>query len=223
MGLFDIFSTKPAEDAAAAQIAGLNAGYNQASDLINSGLNKATTNFNNAASPFQQLYNTGLGGANAYADATGANGAAGYDRAVKNFRADPGYQFALDQGNENILRKQASTGQLASGNTNLDLLRYGQGLADQQYGGYVSRLAPFLGAAQGAAQGNASVLTGLGQLQNQDALTQGQLAYNTQAGIGNAHANADLAAYNASANALNAILGAGKLAAKMLGAGSVGL
>src|SRR5579872_4740530 len=131
MGLFDLFSTGPANDAAQAQIAGLNAGFNQANNIINTGLGNATTTFNNAASPFQSLFNLGLGGANAYADASGANGAAGYARALQNFQADPGYQFALNQGTDNVLRNQAATGQLGSGNTNIDLVNYGQGLANQ--------------------------------------------------------------------------------------------
>src|SRR5262245_21910186 len=127
MGIFDIFSNDAAEDAAAAQKQGLQAGYGQLSDLLGKGRDVATNYYGNAAATFQPFLAAGTGGTNAYADATGANGAEGQTRARANFQTDPGYQFRLDQGNENVLRNQARTGQLASGATNLDLLNYGQG------------------------------------------------------------------------------------------------
>lgn len=68
-GLFDIFSTGPAEDAANAKITGLNAGYGQASDLFGQGRNAITNYYGQAQQPYQaafaNLNGTGTGGYNA--------------------------------------------------------------------------------------------------------------------------------------------------------------
>lgn len=207
MGLFDLFSDKPAQDAAAAQKAGLNAGYTQASDSLGQGRDALTTNFTNALAPFTQNYGVASGGQNAYADATGANGATGYANAKANFQTNPGYQFQLQQGNENVLRNASRTGQLASGGTNLDLQKQGQGLADQSYQQYVANLQPFLGASNAAATGGAAVSTGLGTGLNNSFGSQANLGWQQQTGIGNANANADLAKYSTGANILGALMG----------------
>lgn len=49
------------------------------------------------------------------------------------FRADPGYQWAQDEGMRQIQRNSAAQGLLESGATQRDLQEYGQGLADQNY------------------------------------------------------------------------------------------
>lgn len=215
--MFDIFGTQDQEKAAADQKAGLSAGYGQASDLLNQGRQAATTQYGNATAAFAPFLQAGGAGTAAYADATGANGQAGQDRARTNFQTDPGYNFQVQQGDENILRNAARTGALNSGGTNIDLLNYGQGKAQEQYGNYINRLQPFLSLGNSAATGSAGVSTGLGNTLNNSYGTQGNVAYNTQTGIGNANANADLAGLTASANGINALMSGGKLAANLAG------
>lgn len=217
MALFDIFGTDAQDAAADAQKSGLEKGYTDLSTYFNKGRDVATTQFNNAAARFAPFLQEGTAGTQAYADATGANGAEGQARARANFQTDPGYQFQLDQGNENVLRNQAKTGQLASGATNIDLLNYGQGQAAQQWNNYVSRLLPFLTSGQSAASGSATVDTGLGNLLNDSYQTQGNAAYNTDTGIGNANANAQLARLGASANGIGGLMQLGKLGAQIMG------
>lgn len=97
----------------------------------------------------------------------------GQNNAVNRFRATPGYRYALDQGNENVLRNAAAQGTLAGGGTSADLLRLGQGMADQEYNTYLDRLKGLSG--QGFQAGQAQ--TG----------RQGTLAgISTQQGIGEA-------------------------------------
>lgn len=79
--------------------------------------------------------NTGL-----YADALGMNGAGGQNRARSAFRTDPGYQFQMDQGLDALDRRAASRGMLQSGNTNLDTLKFSQGLADQEWDDWLGRV-----------------------------------------------------------------------------------
>jgi hypothetical protein len=65
MGIFDLFSDQPAKDAAAAQIAGLNAGNTQATGNINQAIGALGTNYGAANTALQQNYgaaNTALTG-----------------------------------------------------------------------------------------------------------------------------------------------------------------
>lgn len=70
----------------------------------------------------------------------GLNGADGYARAEAAFRTGPGYQFALDQGLDAVARKGSAMGRLDSGNTDLDLMRYATGYADQAWGNWMNGL-----------------------------------------------------------------------------------
>lgn len=94
---------------------------------------------------------------NSYLDATGANGAAGNQRALSSFTAGPGYTWARDQGLDAIERTAASRGQLAGGNTTADLLKYSTGLANQTWGDYISRMQPGLGLYSTGLGGQAGV------------------------------------------------------------------
>lgn len=217
MGLFDVFGTGAQDAAADAQKSGLEKGYTDLSAYLGKGRDVATQNYGNAVSTFAPFLAAGNAGTQAYADATGANGAEGQARAKANFQVDPGYNFRIDQGSENVLRNQGKTGQLASGATNLDLLNYGQGQASGEWNNYVSRLLPFLNSGQAAAAGTAGVQTGLGNLLNESYGNQGNAAYNTDTGIGNANANAQLARLNASANGIGALMKVGDMAAKIAG------
>ena len=86
---------------------------------------------------------------------------ANYQKRLRDLVADPGalassplYQFALDQGMENINRRAAARGQRNSGNVLGELMRFGTGLAGQQYfnqADLLSRLA--MGASSPAAAG----------------------------------------------------------------------
>lgn len=189
-------------------------GYGQASDLYGQGRNALSTNYAAALKPFQTIFDSSTGGSNAYGDATGANGPEGYARAISNFSKTPGYQFALDQGLQAIDRGAASRGMTTSGNTLTAEQNYGTGLADQTYQNYVKNLQPYLGQQTAAAGGIATVDTGLGSGLNTSFGNQGNLAYNTQAGIGTAQAASDIAAQNASNSFLGGVL---NLGTKLLG------
>jgi hypothetical protein len=206
------------QDAAAAQQAGLTQGYNQASDQYGQGRAAINTNYAAALQPFTALSGSATQGANAYGDATGANGPAGNARATSNFQANPGYQFQLGQGLQAIDRGAASRGMLTSGNTLNAEQQYGTGLANQSYQQYTQNLQPYLGQQTSAAAGVAGVNMGQGNALNTSYGNQGNLAYNTQAGIGNAQAAADTAGQNASNSFLGGVL---NLGTKLLGYGGM--
>jgi hypothetical protein len=132
---------------------------------------------------------------------------------MSSFRADPGYGFSMDQGLQALQRTHAASGNLASGNADADTLKFSQGLADQSYGNYVSRLQPYFAAEGGAATGAAGVATGQGRDLNQNFMGQGTAANANFTGQGASNAAATMNNYNVGQNQLNAITGVAKLAA----------
>lgn len=67
------------------------------------------------------------------------------------FTQSPDYQFAQQQGLQAMDRSAASRGSLFSGGHSADLLKFGQGLASQNYNTYYNRLASLAGVGQTAA------------------------------------------------------------------------
>jgi hypothetical protein len=115
----------------------------------------------------------------------------------------PGYQFTLDQGNQQVLRNQAAVGNLGTGATQVALANYGQNLAQNTYNGYMSNLANLINvgipattqiAANQANQGGyLANLTQLGGQAN-NAAAQGEAN-----AIGQADNNQAATSYNAAA------------------------
>jgi hypothetical protein len=190
MGFFqDLFGTGgDASKAAQQKAAGLQAGFTQASDYYGQGRGAITDYFGKATDTLTPGYNLGVSGAGAYGDITGANGVPGQDRARALFMTDPGYEFARDEALKATQRASGTGGFQNSGNVATALEDRASGLAQQQYGNYVSRLAPFLGYSLGTGGQLAGVQTGEGTALNASLGNQGNLAFNTQAGIGDATA-----------------------------------
>lgn len=217
MGLFsDLFSSKPAEDAAQAKIAGLNSGLTSANTALDTGLNTATGLYGQAQVPFTNLATKYGANASAYDDATGVNGAEGLARAKAAFTSTPGYDSGIDMAINKNDRLNASRGILASGNTIADTTKLATDYADQNYGNYVSRLLPGfsadLSASTTGATGQAGVLNNEAAANLGVGNSKAQFGYNTASGIGNANADADMAKYNASQNFWSALAGGAKLA-----------
>jgi hypothetical protein len=196
----------------------LSSTYGQGRDALTSGYNKAGDIYSGLGDYFKSAYG---GGAQAYGDATGANGAAGYGRAQTNFKTDPGYGFQMDQGLQALQRTHAAAGNLSSGNADADTLKYATGLADQSYGNYVSRLQPYLGlagtGATTAAAGQAGAAAGLGTGLNQSYQGQGAAANANYTGQGASDAAATMNNYNVGANQLSALTGLAKGAGNLFG------
>jgi hypothetical protein len=212
------FTGKPIQDAAKAQIAAAQQGYAQYGDLANRAAGAVTDYGSKATAPWSDLYTRGLQGYDTYADATGANGPEGLARAKQNFQTSPGFQFQLDTGLDALTRAAAAQGG-AGGNTMVDAMKYGTGLAQQDWGNYVGRLQPFMGAATTAGGGLSSAETGIGGALAGIYGNQGQAAMQTQNTIGQAQAQGAMAPYYAGSNILNAGLQIGKMALGLPGGG----
>lgn len=96
------------------------------------------------------------------------------------FTQSPGYQFRMQEGQKAIERAAAAAGGFGSGSNLKDLTRFGQGVASQEYGDYVSRL---LGLQQVGAQATAqSAQTALGMQGLRSSLLGQQAGYLGQQG-----------------------------------------
>lgn len=213
MGLFgDLFSTKPAQDAANSKIAGYTTGAATANSTLAGGQTNADALYGQAYAPYSGLINSTGAGSTAYGNATGVNGQAGIDAAGSTFKSLPGYSGGLTTGIDQVNRTAAARGDLAGGNTSADEIKFASDYDANKYGNYVSSLAPYLGANNSAVAGGAGVL---GNEATSNLAVAGQQAQNSNAaaiGSGNAQAAADLAPYQASQNFWGALAGGAKLA-----------
>jgi hypothetical protein len=73
------------------------------------------------------------------------------------FYSSPDYQFALTEGLKGVENSAAARGGLYSGNAMRALQERGAGIASQQYGNYVNRLAALAGIGQSATQTGAQL------------------------------------------------------------------
>lgn len=217
MGLFDIFSGDPQKDAAQQRIAGIQAGQAAATGAIDRGLSDLRGYYNTADNYYAPLSEAAGRRSSAYDDATGVNGAEGLARARATFVETPGYREGIDIGLDALDRRAAARGQLASGNTSADTLKYASDYANQKYNDYVSQLAPYVGSDASIANMRAGLQTALGDKSYEAGVAKGGIGYQSNVGIGNANADAALADYNASGNLWNTLLGVGKVAASFNG------
>lgn len=70
--------------------------------------------------------------------------------AFDRFFTSPGYSFRLDEGIRALDRSAAARGRLNSGAQGRELVRYGQGLASEEFTGYANRLSTLAGVGQTA-------------------------------------------------------------------------
>jgi hypothetical protein len=215
----DLFSTGPADQAAADAKAGYNTGVSNANETLAEGRNAANNYYQEAYAPFSSLISSTGQGSQAYADATGVNGTAGLQRAQAIYQADPGYNGGLTTGIDQVMRTNAAAGNLGGGNNSADEIKFASDYDNQKYNQYVSSLAPYLGANQSAVSGAAGVLGNQATTDTAIAGQQAQNNYNGAVGAGNAQSQADLAPYQASSNFWSALTGLGQMALKATGVG----
>lgn len=108
--------------------------------------------------PYMQAGQEGL---QAYLNSLGITG---FQKSViDRFRELPGYKFALQQGQQSLQRQAAARGMSGSGAASKELARYGQGMADQEYGNYQNRLQGLATQGQQLGETAAQQAMGTGQ------------------------------------------------------------
>lgn len=221
-----MFSGDTGKKAAGAAVTGLNNAYSGLSGQYSAGRDALSSAYgNDSTGALQSFYDLGLTGSSAYADATGANGQAGYDRAKKSFESSPGYQSGLDRSLDANDRRAASRGTLGSGNTIADSDKLTVDYANDKYNDYVKNLSGWLTPTESSAASLGTDQTSkdiwYGGAQNTSYQKQGDADYNTQAGVGKAQADGITSDYTASKNLWNGLLGLTNTASKSSGASSL--
>ena len=186
--MFDAFTAKPAKRAAAEnrrligenQASGLgylDVGKTQGLDFLQQGMDTGQDYLGQAFQPLSALGQKYGGATDMYLNALGVNGAAGNAAAQSAFQTGPGYNFAFGQGMEALNRKRAAGNTYNSGNADQDVINYGQGMANQEWGNWLKNFQNFINPELAATSGSAAVL---GQQANLAAGTAGQQANLTQ-------------------------------------------
>lgn len=124
------------------------------------------------------------------------------------FQASPGYQFAMDQGREAVEGSVAARSGLNSGAALAELTRFGQGLANQEYGNFFNRLAGLAGTGLSAVGGQADVGQRYGNAIANNMLGAGQSTAQGIANAGNARAAGTIGGVNAFNQAIGQGIGA---------------
>lgn len=154
--------------ARADQLLALQQGYGTARSDIGAGEKAAVARYD----PYAE---TGLKAWGAQADAAGLGGQEGYDRAFAAFRASPGYQYRVEQAQDQAIRGANASGQgVLSGNTLSELTKLSGNLADQDYGAWYGRLQGMGDRGFQAANAQAGIEQDTGRAQGQLAYSYGQ-------------------------------------------------
>lgn len=220
MGLFtDLFSTKPAEEAARAKQAGYAAGNANAGAELDKGLASATPLYDRAYGDFSTLAGKFGKGQDTYNDATGVNGAEGITRAGSLFKSLPGYSGGLTTGIDAVDRGAAARGALGGGNTSADIIKFASDYDANKYGNFLTALAPNLSGVTTATVGGAGVLGTEAGANLGVAGTKATNNWNAATGSGNAEADAKLSPYSASQNFWSALMGGANTLLKASGVG----
>lgn len=146
------------------------------------------------------------GGSNAFTalgNLMGQGGPQASANMLAGLRNYPGYQWALEQGNQGLDRTAAAKGMLLSGGQLKDAMSYNQGMADQLFGTYYNQLSGLANLGE-----NAAARTGNAGTQAAQAAGSAQMA------AGNAQAGG----YMGMANAAQGLVG-GALQAYQLSGG----
>lgn len=219
MGIFgDLFSSDNAEEAARLKAAGLQAGRTEAYGQLDKGFTNATGYYDKALVPFADLYARGSKGYDTYLDATGVNGAEGIARAGALYKQLPGYSAGQTTGLDLLERRAAARGDLGGGNTSADTIRFASDYDSQKYKDFLSSLSGQAGIAQAGAAGQGAILGQEGSLAYDVGSKKANYGWNTETGIGNANADAEMAKQQASANFWGALMGTANMATKAIGA-----
>lgn len=182
-GLATASAAKKAANAQRAAAAEDIAFQRETRDIIRSDLEPYRSQGTNALAAY--LYNMGLGPRPTFGG-----------QEYQGFEASPGYQFRFDQGTQAVNALASARGGLHSGRTLQDLTRFGQGIASEEFGSYMSRLGGLVDTGVSAAQ------------------MSGQASQNAAAGVsnalaaqGNAQAAGAIGVGNAISGTINNLIG----------------
>jgi hypothetical protein len=135
---------------------------------------------NAALAPFST---TGVQADTQSANLLGLNGQPSADAAMKSFQSSPGYQYSVSEALRGVDAGAASRGTLVSGSTIKGEETVASGLANQDFGNYMSRLNSLSNFGITAAGGQASADTSAAGAQSNILGSQGATTINALTGL----------------------------------------
>lgn len=220
MGLFDIFSDPnfgPSLNSNQQAVDAARQASGKGVADIWKGVGKAQPYLTESEANFQGLQDQEQIGRTMYMNSLGLNGQGGYDAAVGAYQHTPGYDFALNEANQNVLRNQAALGGVASGQTMMDLSERARQLQNLDFGKWQDRLMGFDPMRPATARGgvladNSNLYEQAGVNSANTRLNGAQIQAQALQNLGNVQQQAAMP--YGSAQMWNAILGVGDMAAK---------
>jgi hypothetical protein len=153
---------------------------------INTGVAEASPYLQQSADNFGNIQDQQQLGYSMYQNSLGLNGPEGNQAAIDAYQTSPGFGFAMDQANQNVMRNAAAMGGIRSGNTAMDLSDRARELQNLDYGNWQTRLAGF--DPMRGATGQAGALADLSNLFENKGINKANLrmqgAQNNAAGAG---------------------------------------
>lgn len=125
-------------------------------------------------------------------------------------------------GIDDLERRAAARGQLGGGNTSADTIKFASDYDSTKYKDFLSSLSGNAGVATTAAAGQGGLFSSQAGLAGNIGSEKAKYGYGTETGIGNANADATMAAENSSANFWSALMGGANLGLKAFGGGGFG-
>lgn len=125
-----------------------------------------------------------LGEAEAWAKANPTGG-----QSYSGFTATPGYDFRVQQGTDAVNALAGARGGLFSGRTMQDLTKFGQGIASEEYGNHMNRLAGLTDMGQASAGNQAQAGNAFAVGAGNALANKGNAQAAGYAGVGNALQN----------------------------------
>lgn len=161
MGIFDsltdIFTGRPAKEAAAENQGRLTASKTAGMGYLDAGKTGALDSLTAAGDAYRPLANKYGAATSLGLDALGVNGPEGNTRATGAFQEGPGYRYAVDQSLDGINRSAAARGGSFGGNTLAALSDRAGNMANQEYGSWQDRLASYISPELQATSGIAGM------------------------------------------------------------------
>ena len=223
MGIFDIFTGDPVNQAAATNSALFQEAQKKGLKDLDRGLTSSTGAVNTGIGTLGKLSDKYGGATNLYLDALGVNGAQGAQNAQNAFTTGPGYEWMMNQAIDAVNRGAGARGMLRSGNTMADTVTRASGLAGQEWNNWLGNLAKGIAPESASAGGQADLSKTLAGLYQNDANARMGLRTDIAGGIANQNNMSAQADMSGSGNLMNFGMQGLKMLAGLGGYGGFGV
>lgn len=163
-----------------------------ANDTLQQTMTGVSSDFARGANYLKPYIDSGNKANDVQAALSGALGPQAQQEAFATYTASPGVDFAVKQGERGVLRNAAALGGRTGGNVLRELMTFGIGTAQQDFGNQFNRLGEVANRGYGASTTGAgmtaqeaSIRSGLGQSQAANYMSQGSNAAAMQERAGN--------------------------------------